>query len=62
MCYNIFISNYLKGTDSMVKEYIQPQFEIVSLVSEEDIAVTISNGNDIDDDKEDGYGPWVPMN
>ena len=46
----------------MVKEYIQPQFEIVSLVSEEDIAVTISNGNDIDDDKEDGYGPWVPMN
>ena len=47
----------------MVKEYIQPQFEIISLVSEEDIAVTISNGNDIDDDdKEDGYGPWVPMN
>ncbi len=46
----------------MGKEYIRPEFRIISLESKTDIANDLSEPqNNVPEDKEDGFGPWVPL-
>ncbi len=48
----------------MNKEYIKPEFLIESLFSETDIAAGESENlpyPGYDEDKDQGYGPWVPL-
>ena len=47
----------------MEKEYIKPEFRVVSLESNTDIAAGDLSQNDPYEptDKDEGFGPWIPI-